>query len=237
MHIYGHAYKHKTKSYEAHTYRGHYIEYINEFNDRFHLSLKHLTVLGGGKPIWLTEWGVTVPTDKLSRLYAKSAYQALYLASALVTITLERNIEIANYHGIGSLWSKSTQGYKITPIGDVFKLFIDAAKKSNRVYNVQIDTGLNNKNESMFKQEEGIKSLLFTSNNNSFLFVINEKDRDYVINTLDTGSNKYSDYTIDTMYIDNDIFKYSSNEKVDLNDIRKVGIKIKPFSIMRITMH
>ncbi len=237
MHIYGHAYKHKSKSFEVHTYKEHYLEFINEFNDRFHLSLRYLSALGKGKPIWLTEWGVTDPSQRSFRSYSKSPYQALYLASALSTITLEKNIEIANYHIISSLWNKSDHGFEITPIGEVFKLFIDAAKNTDRVYNVSIGEGLDHRNEREYKQEKGIKTLKFTSKQVNFLFVINEKDKDYVINTLDTESNKHSNFTIDTMYIDNDIFKYSSNEKLNLNDIQKVGIRIKPFSISRITIH
>jgi len=125
------------------TNKEHYLRVIGPLNTKFGVSMAYLKFLGKGKPIWITEWGVTAPEEKrqgVFKEYLKSAYQALYLASGLASITLEEGVEIANYHNARDLWQSGTDQTVITPIGNILHLFIDAAKSTSTVYPMQAET-------------------------------------------------------------------------------------------------
>jgi hypothetical protein len=271
IHIYAHPYQ-KNLEEKPNTEIERYIEIMKHFNSKFEISMNYLKALGHGKAIWLTEWGAGVLStldiniQDLFKKYINSPYHGLFVASALVSITLEEGVEIANYHSAGNLWDSGTDQTEITPVGNVLRLFIGAAKNSNTVYPVQAETDLNPNKVTLSRvtgfqslenadtvypvQTEtyetpmelvspvtGLKSLFFASGTEANLLVINEQDKAYVITRLDVGESKFNNFSVDALNIENDVFMTTKGEQKKMTDIGKSRIEIKPFSILRIRMY
>jgi len=234
IHLYTHPYLDESLFFQKKTYQEHYLSSIDQFNRNFKISVDYLKSLGNNKPIWITEWGVTAPVDKrkgIFRKYKKNAYQALYIASALVSMATEKSIELANYHNASDLWVLTNGGPVVTPIGEIFSLFIQSAKNSDIAYNVQLSLGASG------KSAVGIKSVLFSSSEKQFLLIINEQDKGYRLDKLDTGENKYKNYSFSSMYIENDVFEQPDAIVEKLNHITEIVIDIKPYSVSVISLH
>lgn len=238
IHVYGEPYDGKFWSIDPKTNKEHFLKVAGQFNDKFDLSMDYLKQLGKGKPIWITEWGVTADEEKqqgVFKEYIKSAYQALYMASGFVSITLEEGVEMANYHNARDLWQTGKQRTEITPLGNVLRLFMEAAKNANTVYRVQAET--NQKTPGKAGQVNGLKSVLFASDKGGDLLVINEQDKGFVIKGLDAGKSRFNNFSVDALIMENDVFKTARGEPKKLADIAKAGIEVKPFSILRIRLY
>jgi hypothetical protein len=236
IHIYGHPHDGRFWSIAPKTDEQRYSRVMTQFNERFERSMSYLRKLGRGKPIWITEWGVTVPPDERQgpfRAYEKSAYQALFMASALTSITLEEGVEVANYHSIGNLWTAHRENIEITPPGKVLHLFIEAAKHASAAYDVRI-ASLKKKPAN---PTENLKALLFAAESSGELLVINEQDSGYTIHRLDTGRLDFKYFRVDTLKIENDAFATTSMADSDISALAQRGIEIRPFSITRIRLH
>lgn len=224
IHVYGHPYNNKWLKADPVTFEEHYLTVIEHFNDKFDMSMQYLQELGNNKPVWVTEWGVSAPINKrkgVFREYKKSAFHALYVASALLSITLNENVEVANYHIIRDLWVPVKDGYEITPVGKVINMFIDSARHSKTAYNVSINS-----------DTTGIKALMHSTDTGEELLLVNESNKNYIINKLKT-KNKYSNYKVESMSIISDEFKVDSN--IYNNNLDSKGIVIEPYSILRIS--
>lgn len=239
IHIYGHPYDGRFWSLDPKSDQDYYRRSISQFNNKFKISMSYLKQLGQGKAIWITEWGVSAPAESRLgkfRKYKKSAFQALYMASALTSISLEKDIEIANYHSAGDLWETVGSKVRLTPIADVLALFIASAKQAKQVHPVQIeaiDAGGSNRPGNI----RDLKSLLFASEQAGDLFIINEGINTYMINGLDLGQKEYTRYSTGTLTIENNKFNPINEIERETTDIVRYGITLRPFSVTRIKLH
>lgn len=233
IHLYGHLYTDKFAFIQADNHQALYNDALKKFNSKFQISIDYLKSLGQGKPVWITEWGVTAPPKKRHyefKKYKKSAYQALLMASVLTLITLEPGIEIANYHNITDFWTKIDNGFEISPLGRVLKLFIDMTDNYRHAYKANFyhsDRGAGAKS---------IKGIYYTSTEADALLLVNEGSQSYMIDDIKTVFKTAKVYSVNGMFIDNNEFRYINNEKVAINDKNKNALEIKPFSILRINL-
>lgn len=232
IHLYGYPYNRKISYFDPITNHEHFSKVLKQFSDRFETSMDYMESLGKGKPIWITEWGIAAPRDKqqgIFKNYKKSAYHSLFVASVLLDITLEDNVEVANYHNITDFWSKTKTGFKLTPLASVFKLFIDSATKSNNVNEVLFEA----MDYSKYIDKSGLKAIYFSSVTSNYLLFINVGDEIYTINKLDVKFNKFKTYTAQEMTIINDEFVLSNRQKILNPNNSFEKIRVSPFTILR----
>lgn len=239
IHIYGQPYDSRFWQSEPKANHDHYSRAVKQFNEKFHTSMRYLEQLGGGKPVWLTEWGVTAPPEKrqgIFRDYKTSAYQALFMASALVSITLEDAIEIANYHNARDLWVAGAGGAALTPVGDVLALFLNAAKHSDVAHRVDF-WDIANERAPGRTPEQGLKAVLFNSTVGGELLIVNEDHRSRMVTSLDLGPIRAGRLTVDTWHVVDDSLIATGATETTPENIATSGITLAPFSITRITLH
>jgi hypothetical protein len=209
-----------------------YLESNDRFNQKFPIAINYLRSIGKGKPIWLTEWGLSVPEAQRNDFfneYKTSVYHALFVASALVSITLEDVVEIANYHNASDLWQTAGDETKLTAVGVVIEMLTEVAKSNDFVCQVlleAIETGL--------EKPMGIKSIAFSSSTVFDLVIINEKQTPYRIRHIDLGSFPYARMAIDSLSITDRSKKDFQDDRFILMKDDATGVEIKPFSITHI---